>query len=78
MGNDCVKANNEDVGMSQQHGTGASAAVGASIDDQILSGTPGDSLKQRVGLTFECTNLPNLDVGSKTDPFVVIWQMNGR
>lgn len=81
MGNDCVKANNEDRGMNTKQGTGAAnqAAVGgASIDDQILQGMPGDSLKQRVGLTFECNNLPNLDRGSKTDPFVVLWQMNGK
>lgn len=31
-----------------------------------------------MGLTFECSNLPNLDRGSKTDPFVVLWQINGR
>lgn len=75
MGNDCVKANQEDIGMNSKQGTGASnqAAVGASIDDQILSGAPMDALKQKVGLTFECQNLPNLDKGSKTDPFVVLW-----
>ena len=39
---------------------------------------PGDSLKQKVGLTFECANLPNLDRGSKTDPFVVLWEMKGK
>jgi len=41
-------------------------------------GMPGDSLKQKVGLTFSCVGLPNMDRGSKTDPFVVLWQMNGR
>jgi hypothetical protein len=39
---------------------------------------PGDSLKQKVGLTFECSNLPNMDRGSKTDPFVVLWEMKGK
>lgn len=77
MGNDCVKAN-EDVGMSQL----SKAAVGAdtnSISDELLNANlPSDSLKQRVGLNFECTDLPNLDSGSKTDAFIVVWQLNGK
>jgi len=29
-------------------------------------------------LTFSCKNLPNLDVGSKTDPFCVVWELKGN
>jgi len=66
--------------MNAKKGTGmaSSAAVGASLDDQILGMTDADSLKQKVVLTFECSNLPNLDKGSKTDPFVVLFQKNGN
>ena len=38
-----------------------------------------NSLKSKVSLTFEGINLPNMDVGSKTDAFTVLYQViNGR
>ena len=37
-----------------------------------------NSLKSKVALTFSALDLPNLDVGSKTDPFVVVWEMRGN
>ena len=47
------------------------------ISDELLSASlPNDSLKQKVGLTFECLNLPNLDFGSKTDAFCILWEIN--
>ena len=59
------------------------AAVGPnmnSISDQTINELAslkgGAGLKQRVGLRFSCNNLPNLDVGSKTDPFVVLWDIS--
>ena len=77
MGNDCVKAN-EDIGMNQL----AQRAVGGNlneISDELLSASlPNDSLKQKIGLTFECMNLPNMDVHSKTDAFIVVWQKHGQ
>jgi hypothetical protein len=78
MGNDCIKANNEDIGMSNL----SKAAVGSDSnqisDDLLNANLPNDSLKQKVGLNFSCTDLPNLDVGSKTDAFIVVWQINGK
>ena len=47
-------------------------------DDLINANLPTDSLKQKVGLNFECTDLPNLDTSSKTDAFIVVWQINGK
>jgi len=29
-------------------------------------------------LTFSCSNLPNLDRASKTDPFCVVWELKGN
>jgi len=47
-------------------------------DDLLNASLPSDSLKQKVGLTFSCSDLPNMDVHSKTDAFVVVWQMKGN
>ena len=33
-------------------------------------------MKQKIEISFEGINLPNLDVGSLTDPFVVLWSVN--
>ena len=52
-----------------------------SISDDLLNKALGgvSSLKSRVSLSFEGINLPNLDVGSKTDAFAVLFQTtNGR
>ena len=45
MGNDCVKANNEDVGMAKLS-QAAVGATGNSISDELLNANlPNDSLK---------------------------------
>ena len=64
----------EDVGLPAA--ADKMKAVGNSsegITDDLLSSLDGAGLKQTVGLTFSCANLPNLDSGSKTDPFLVLW-----
>ena len=72
MGNSCTTGD-EDVGMNKM----AMRAVGGNaneISDDLLNATlPNDTLKQRVALTFELRDLPNMDVGSKTDAFCIIW-----
>ena len=45
------------------------------IEASIEGLNPMSSLKQRVELTFQASDLPDLDVGSKTDPFVVLWSL---
>ena len=66
----------------------AAGAVGVGTNEiydealnYALNASPAASLKQRVGITLACMNLPNLDVGSKTDAMCVIWDIsadNGR
>lgn len=78
MGNDCVKANNEDVGMTKLSQQSVGTNSNGISDDLLNANLPSDSLKQKVGLNFECSDLPNLDRGSKTDAFIVVWQLNGK
>ena len=39
---------------------------------------PMNALKSKVSLSFSAFDLPNLDVGSKTDPFIVLWEVKGN
>lgn len=78
MGNECIKAVDEDKGVSKM-GMQAVGAGADEINDATLNlclGGDMNALKQRVGLTFHCTNLPNLDSGSKSDAFVVLWDVS--
>ena len=65
--------NNEDKGTEKVK----AAAVGQhtdTIDEAIFTGINSlDQLKQRIILTFECANLPNMDKNSKTDGFLVLF-----
>ena len=69
----------EDKGVNEK----AMMAVGSNstgINDETLDLCLGQvgMLKQRVGLTFSCFDLPNLDRNSKTDAFIVLWKINNR
>jgi hypothetical protein len=46
----------------------------------LAGSNPANALKSRVTLTFSASKLPNLDIdsGSKTDPFLVLWEMKGN
>ena len=49
------------------------------VTDAVLDSALGaNALKTKVNLTFEGINLPNLDIGSKTDPFLVLFQIKNR
>ena len=37
-----------------------------------------NALKTKISLSFEGINLPNMDEGSKTDAFVILYQINGN
>ena len=80
MGN-CLNAN-EDVGMSQNANSmqATSAGVDTITDAQILamSTDTNAGLKQKIILNFSCKDLPNLDKGSKSDTFCVLWQLKGK
>ena len=48
------------------------------LDMALANSNPMNSLKSKVCLTFQAQNLPNLDKGSKSDPMLVLWQIDGR
>ena len=45
-------------------------------DADILAMANDDGLKQRILLNFKCSDLPNLDKKSKSDPYIVLWAFN--
>ena len=77
MGNDCVKSNDEDIGRNRLAKYAMEANI-KEISDDLLNASIHSDLKQKIGLTFECSNLPNMDVHSKTDAFIVMWQKQGQ
>ena len=88
MGNACASGNKysydiEDLAIDKQIGNiGMRAVQGGqdTISNEVLDLALGEmaTLKQRVSLTFECSNLPNLDKRSKSDAICVLFQMNGN
>jgi hypothetical protein len=72
----CVQSA-EEVTISQM----GLKAVGTNTDqidndvlDMALAGNnPNSLLKSKVSLTFSASQLPNLDEGSKSDPFLVCY-----
>ena len=83
MGNKCMASHND----MQAVGGNAKFGSGGDIDAAVLAAANMASTapKQRLGLSFACKNLPNLDTFSYSDPFVVlyikkgnIWQKLGR
>ena len=74
MGNTCTQSNDqEDIGASQMN----SKAVGGDTitDDQLSTLNMGNELTQKLMLTISCQDLPNLDKKSKSDAFVVLWEI---
>jgi len=77
--NDSGGGQMEDRGVLKR----AMTAVGSNsqaVNDETLELCLGQvaALKQRLGLTFRCHDLPNLDRNSKTDAFIVLWKINSR
>ena len=72
----CVQSE-EEINISQM----GLKAVGTKTDeidndvlDMALAGNnPNALLKSKVSLTFSASQLPNLDKGSKSDPFLVCY-----
>ena len=67
----------EDVKIGQMGRQAVGANMNA-ISDADLEGALGlansqSALKSRVALTFSAEKLPNMDTGSKTDAFVVLF-----
>ena len=57
-------------------GTGTNVIDEASLELALKNSNPADSLKQKVGLTFQCTGLPNMDKDSKTDVYCVVYDLS--
>lgn len=66
---------NEDVGAEKLTQQAVGATSNEITDDQLDGLNLGSGLSQKLILTFSCKDLPNLDVGSKTDPFCVLWEL---
>ena len=47
------------------------------LDMALQQSNPMNALKSKVSLTFSASKLPNMDTGSKTDPFIVLWELQG-
>ena len=81
MGNCIAETDGEDKGMAGLEKKAVGANANQINDDQLsqmLGQNAANQLKQKVQLSLECSNLPNLDRNSKTDAFCVIWQIDGR
>ena len=65
----------EDVGVT----TSTMKAIGTSnnsITDEMLKAMmPTHGLSQSLGINFSCSSLVNMDSRSKSDPFIVLWEM---
>ena len=71
----------EEIAIAQAAGMRAVSGNQDSINSEFLDAAldGANALKTRVSLTFEGIKLPNLDTGSKTDAFAVLFQTsNGR
>ena len=62
------------------HGRMAVSANTGTLDSELLDVELGaaNALKQKINLSFEGINLPNLDSGSKSDCFLVLYAIVGN
>ena len=68
----CCDDDEEDVGARKFNNNMPVAANQAVIsDDQLDMMKIGDGLSQKIILQISCSDLPNMDVKSKSDPFAV-------
>ena len=76
----CCPSNNSAENQIKDMGKFAQGPASNSINSEVLDmalqhNSPMNALKSKVSLTFSASNLPNMDVGSKTDPFIVLWEV---
>jgi hypothetical protein len=79
MGNICSPG--EDAGVESRGKMAVGSSSTNEIDDEALDLALGENamaLKSKVSLRFKCTDLPNLDKRSRTDPFCILWQVNSK
>jgi hypothetical protein len=60
--------------------SGENLGTGSDIEAAVLAAMsfgPDGALKTKLSLGFKCEGLPNMDTFSKSDPFVVFYQLKG-
>lgn len=75
----CLQSNEQEVRIGQM-GLKAVGSNTNEIDNDILDmalqgNNPAQMLKSKIALTFSAEKLPNLDEGSKSDPFLVLFRV---
>ena len=72
----CVSSNEDTIIAN----TGKKAVGGEKdfLEDRMLDIGDGNELKQRIQLSFEAQKLANLDKGSKSDPFLVLFLLKNN
>ena len=80
MGNCVADQGDQQIGSMGMKATGPSSnEINDDVLEMALQGTnPMNALKSKVTLTFSAKDLPNMDTGSFTDPFLVLWELKGR
>lgn len=76
----CISSEEVAIGAMGQKAVGGNMA---GISDQDLEAALGlansqSALKSKVALSFQAEKLPNMDTGSKTDAFVVLYELQGN
>ena len=76
MGNICGETHADGRAVS----SGAIRGNGGDIDAAVLAATNigGQGLAQKLQLSFKCEELVNMDIGSESDPFCVLFKLNGQ
>ena len=74
----CCTEDDEDFGSRQYNQNQPIAASQQSVSDDQLDRLKLDSLSQILIIQIACSDLPNLDKKSKSDPFAVLWELDER
>ena len=82
MGFKCTSTNKNEQGIGNMgkyaQGPSSSGINNDVLDMALQQSNPMNALKSKVSLTFSASSLPNMDSGSKTDPFIVLWELHGN
>ena len=68
----------EDIGLNGASMKAVQANSNTITDDILKATLPGHSLSSSVSLTFSCSNLINMDSRSKSDPYVVVFELKTK
>ena len=68
----------EDVGVTSSTMKAIGTSNNSITDDMLKAMMPTHSLSQSLGMNFSCSNLINMDKRSKSDPFLVLWELKPK